>query len=111
AEDGIRDRNVTGVQTCALPILRMNPSSTLKTSILTSSIETERQTAYGLMKESTPSFLIFCINTEMNTLRPFTEFLLKRQKKSRKNILRRERPTRPLNSSVSKLTFIYLQTS
>src|SRR5699024_12194969 len=23
AEDGIRDRNVTGVQTCALPILRM----------------------------------------------------------------------------------------
>src|SRR5699024_2008790 len=24
AEDGIRDRNVTGVQTCALPILRFN---------------------------------------------------------------------------------------
>src|SRR5699024_11964393 len=24
AEDGIRDRNVTGVQTCALPILRSN---------------------------------------------------------------------------------------
>src|SRR5699024_12161710 len=24
AEDGIRDRNVTGVQTCALPILRLN---------------------------------------------------------------------------------------
>src|SRR5699024_11945104 len=24
AEDGIRDRNVTGVQTCALPILRAN---------------------------------------------------------------------------------------
>src|SRR5699024_12150846 len=28
AEDGIRDRNVTGVQTCALPILI--PSSTLQ---------------------------------------------------------------------------------
>src|SRR5437868_10644767 len=25
AEDGIRDRNVTGVQTCALPILPLNP--------------------------------------------------------------------------------------
>src|SRR5699024_11912853 len=25
AEDGIRDRNVTGVQTCALPILFQNP--------------------------------------------------------------------------------------
>src|SRR5699024_11723918 len=24
AEDGIRDRNVTGVQTCALPILKIN---------------------------------------------------------------------------------------
>src|SRR5699024_12176306 len=25
AEDGIRDRNVTGVQTCALPILTLSP--------------------------------------------------------------------------------------
>src|SRR5699024_12225987 len=25
AEDGIRDRNVTGVQTCALPICSVNP--------------------------------------------------------------------------------------
>src|SRR5699024_11287834 len=25
AEDGIRDRNVTGVQTCALPILNITP--------------------------------------------------------------------------------------
>src|SRR5207249_9584124 len=30
AEDGIRDRNVTGVQTCALPIL-VRPSSNLLT--------------------------------------------------------------------------------
>src|SRR5699024_12181485 len=30
AEDGIRDRNVTGVQTCALPIsASLNPSATL----------------------------------------------------------------------------------
>src|SRR5699024_4373844 len=27
AEDGIRDRNVTGVQTCALPILETNPAT------------------------------------------------------------------------------------
>src|SRR5207249_9663453 len=27
AEDGIRDRNVTGVQTCALPILTLNSPS------------------------------------------------------------------------------------
>src|SRR5207249_7149854 len=26
AEDGIRDRNVTGVQTCALPICRFQPT-------------------------------------------------------------------------------------
>src|SRR5699024_11342651 len=30
AEDGIRDRNVTGVQTCALPILRSVFQRTLK---------------------------------------------------------------------------------
>src|SRR5699024_12098884 len=29
AEDGIRDRNVTGVQTCALPILKRLPVSLL----------------------------------------------------------------------------------
>src|SRR5699024_11342291 len=31
AEDGIRDRNVTGVQTCALPILMTKLSSSLST--------------------------------------------------------------------------------
>src|SRR5699024_11587989 len=31
AEDGIRDRNVTGVQTCALPILNTRPSVTSPT--------------------------------------------------------------------------------
>src|SRR5699024_12092675 len=34
AEDGIRDRNVTGVQTCALPILRKWSSSMIKTIFL-----------------------------------------------------------------------------
>src|SRR5699024_11668678 len=32
AEDGIRDRNVTGVQTCALPILTVNPVPTTTTA-------------------------------------------------------------------------------
>src|SRR5437868_8854590 len=31
AEDGIRDRNVTGVQTCALPISRPAPSGSSST--------------------------------------------------------------------------------
>src|SRR5699024_4347675 len=31
AEDGIRDRNVTGVQTCALPISRSSSSSRVRT--------------------------------------------------------------------------------
>src|SRR5699024_12223648 len=31
AEDGIRDRNVTGVQTCALPILTSIPGVTTRT--------------------------------------------------------------------------------
>src|SRR5699024_12132150 len=40
AEDGIRDRNVTGVQTCALPILRrwpaVHPARPMRTAIATS---------------------------------------------------------------------------
>src|SRR5699024_11786689 len=35
AEDGIRDRNVTGVQTCALPISSISPSSIRKPRIFT----------------------------------------------------------------------------
>src|SRR5207249_2793209 len=31
AEDGIRDRNVTGVQTCALPIFSLSPFTTFST--------------------------------------------------------------------------------
>src|SRR5699024_11674981 len=34
AEDGIRDRNVTGVQTCALPICSKGKTSPLKTRII-----------------------------------------------------------------------------
>src|SRR5699024_11758884 len=35
AEDGIRDRNVTGVQTCALPIFKTSVVAVLSTIILT----------------------------------------------------------------------------
>src|SRR5207249_7174123 len=35
AEDGIRDRNVTGVQTCALPILSMAAAWSLRASTTT----------------------------------------------------------------------------
>src|SRR5699024_11763728 len=34
AEDGIRARNVTGVQTCALPILSIDPSFSIYVSLL-----------------------------------------------------------------------------
>src|SRR5207249_5278889 len=34
AEDGIRDRNVTGVQTCALPILFVSPPHAIPASAL-----------------------------------------------------------------------------
>src|SRR5699024_9108836 len=54
AEDGIRDRNVTGVQTCALPISIKKPSSLLisaHSSILTlrSSPSTDIQTSVVLL--------------------------------------------------------------
>src|SRR5699024_12101674 len=38
AEDGIRDRNVTGVQTCALPIYWVNTTYVLSTSGLSTLI-------------------------------------------------------------------------
>src|SRR5437868_13888245 len=56
AEDGIRDRNVTGVQTCALPILRS--SSRLETPgclrRASSNVSTSRSRAIGgrLMRSS-----------------------------------------------------------
>src|SRR5699024_11406723 len=48
AEDGIRDRNVTGVQTCALPIWRFNQLS-LEKSI--DNLESEAKKFIGLFKE------------------------------------------------------------
>src|SRR5207249_9714344 len=47
AEDGIRDRNVTGVQTCALPILsvrRLPSAAILKERLLEFAAEGKRRT-------------------------------------------------------------------
>src|SRR5207302_7076349 len=57
AEDGIRDFHVTGVQTCALPILRTLPSSTtnmtgLRAMVRGSSFTTESTTARFMMAGS-----------------------------------------------------------
>src|SRR5437868_8330980 len=41
AEDGIRDRNVTGVQTCALPIFALNHVSFLDAALAVSLLERE----------------------------------------------------------------------
>src|SRR5207249_9123063 len=42
AEDGIRDRNVTGVQTCALPIFRLSTVGTRILNETTPSASTSR---------------------------------------------------------------------
>src|SRR5438067_9521554 len=52
AEDGIRDRNVTGVQTCALPILS-RPRLTinlLSTTLIAFGAEPLSAFGYGLMR-------------------------------------------------------------
>src|SRR5438067_13918320 len=51
AEDGIRDRNVTGVQTCALPIL--SPAATVSADGVTVTVATESPGGGGGGNEST----------------------------------------------------------
>src|SRR5207249_5457034 len=58
AEDGIRDRNVTGVQTCALPILDI--TVTLQDS--TAGVPVGTQTIHGLGAGATTT-LVFSWNT------------------------------------------------
>src|SRR6266513_2299374 len=50
AEDGIRDRNVTGVQTCALPILTHIPSGLVVASQQERSQHKNKQTALKMLK-------------------------------------------------------------
>src|SRR5699024_11248860 len=50
AEDGIRDRNVTGVQTCALPILAGGVSITYETTEKNPSSEDMADTIYKLQQ-------------------------------------------------------------
>src|SRR6266513_5298838 len=50
AEDGIRDRNVTGVQTCALPILTHIPSGLVVASQQERSQHKNKQTALKILK-------------------------------------------------------------
>src|SRR5699024_11611982 len=50
AEDGIRDRNVTGVQTCALPICSpLSRSTTMKTQLRTRTATVISAGAIGLL--------------------------------------------------------------
>src|SRR5699024_11314408 len=52
AEDGIRDRNVTGVQTCALPIYRVVDHADLETTAIEWAwkINTKSPTAQRMLK-------------------------------------------------------------
>src|SRR5207249_6088445 len=57
AEDGIRDRNVTGVQTCALPISGANPKLTAAPtggSVVLSWWGSAYATAYKVQRATTP---------------------------------------------------------
>src|SRR5438445_6977976 len=62
AEDGIRDIGVTGVQTCALPILASAPSVTVRTRPVNSprdSISAVRSRSAGLSSTSRISVVLF----------------------------------------------------
>src|SRR5699024_11778333 len=69
AEDGIRDRNVTGVQTCALPIYSLDCITSinlppLSTSIIASNVDTYSLTPYSFAYFSTVER---CFNTSADT--------------------------------------------
>src|SRR5437868_15535054 len=55
AEDGIRDRNVTGVQTCALPILGPACSTCRRSSTRSRRCATARRTSRTSTGSTTPS--------------------------------------------------------
>src|SRR5262249_56675215 len=56
AEDGIRDWSVTGVQTCALPILRLIGMTRGKLFMMTGQrISAERAEAWGLITMAVPN--------------------------------------------------------
>src|SRR5699024_1927643 len=51
AEDGIRDRNVTGVQTCALPISETPPSTEFSIGAMRASTAPARRSAAAVATE------------------------------------------------------------
>src|SRR5699024_11470268 len=75
AEDGIRDRNVTGVQTCALPI------SPTKGTRLGGSPAHERMIIAGLATELFRHKAITTTETKAKRLRPHAERLITKAKK------------------------------
>src|SRR5699024_11852115 len=52
AEDGIRDRNVTGVQTCALPILELAKESPVEADVVTGVPDSSISAAIGYAEQS-----------------------------------------------------------
>src|SRR5207249_7993263 len=54
AEDGIRDRNVTGVQTCALPILRLSRRPTSRRTPIATAAATQTTTEAAEPNDAPP---------------------------------------------------------
>src|SRR6266704_4176019 len=90
AEDGIRDRNVTGVQTCALPISMSEWSGFSSTSAASSRPATDMGPGRTPDRKSTRlnsshvsiSYAVFCLKKKKKTLT--TLFYEKKQKKNTK---------------------------
>src|SRR5699024_12106335 len=72
AEDGIRDRNVTGVQTCALPIYTI--------AILLQTIP-----AIAILLPFCPSFLIFC-RPRIAKISPTIAIIIPKKPKKRRKL-------------------------
>src|SRR5699024_11848248 len=52
AEDGIRDRNVTGVQTCALPILTLSSHGGAVDNVIVTGADEKFDVTYGVHNRS-----------------------------------------------------------
>src|SRR5207249_5460702 len=82
AEDGIRDRNVTGVQTCALPIWPHKPQ--LPARLLQASSTGRRDTVVQFVLEETLKVLGLSSSASIDTHQPLRELGLDSRSEERR---------------------------